>query len=89
MKNLYMVTFQIDLMQFLVEASTKDEAIAIAEKRNIEFYKELNDNDNKSDGYEKSNYTAEVVDFQFLVEIIKNRNDNFKHYNDCVVYFGA
>ena len=73
--KLYMVTWDGDLTQFLVEAETNEEAISKAIYANKEFDRYCrSDNPDITD---PTLYTVDDVDFNLLCEIIE-RNDWFK-----------
>lgn len=77
MINLYLITYDLDLYQFLVNANNSSEALDLAIKQNLSeaFLGELDDESDKLEITDIKNYTIEPVNsFEFLCEIIK-RND--------------
>lgn len=82
MKPLKLVTWEGDLTQFLVEASSDEEAINKAIKANLEISYDEDDFDYINDFY---TYTVNDVDFDLLCEIIK-RNDIVDIYNNALVF---
>lgn len=85
--NLKMVTWEVDLTQFLVDAETDEEAIEKTIKSNLEIAKE---NDWETDGYsDKESYTVVDVDFNLLKEIFHFRDDYWCVSCDAIVFGGA
>ena len=77
MMNLYLITYDLDLFQFLVNANNPSEALDLAIEENISeaFLGKIDDESDKLEITDIENYTIEPVNnFEFLCEIIK-RND--------------
>ena len=78
MMNLYLITYDLDYSQFLVNANNTSEALDLAIEQNLSEVFLGSYGDDESDELEiknKTNYTIEPVnDFEFFCEIIK-RND--------------
>lgn len=72
MQNLYLVTWDLDLTQFLVEAESKEEAVREAVQTNIG----LNDltEEQEIDAQEIETYSVDEVDFQLLQGLIKRED---------------
>lgn len=77
MMNLYLITYDLDSYQFLVNANNSSEALDLAIEQNLSeaFLGELDDESDKLEITDIKNYTIEPVNnFEFLCGIIK-RND--------------
>lgn len=83
MKPLKLVTWEGDLTQFLVEASSDEEAINKAIKANLEIAYDEEDFDYINDFY---TYTIDDVGFDLLCEILK-RIDIVGKLGEALVFF--
>lgn len=83
MKPLKLVTWEGDFTQFLVEASSDEEAINKAIKANLEITYDEDDFDYINDFY---TYTIDDVDFDLLCEIL-NRTDKLGKLGEALVFF--
>lgn len=84
MKPLKLVTWEGDFTQFLVEASSDEEAINKAIKANLEITYDEDDFDYINDFY---TYTIDDVDFDLLCEIL-NRTDKLGKFGEALVFNG-
>lgn len=82
--NLWLITFNIDNTQFLVNADNMEDAISIAHKHN-QMIVEIDDYDLNQDC--TKDYTVEKVDFNLLSEIIK-RNDIVFSTHAAIIFNG-
>ena len=77
MMNLYLITYDLDLTQFLVNANNSSEALDLAVEQNLSetFLGSYGDESEKLEIRKITNYTIEPVnDFEFLCEIIKRED---------------
>lgn len=78
MMNLYLITYDLDYSQFLVNANNTSEALDLAVEQNLSevFLGSYGDDEsNELEIKNKTNYTIESVnDFEFLCEIIKRED---------------
>lgn len=92
----YMVTWEMDLTQFLVEAHDEKEAINKAIKAHSAYDENICERDSNDEDdiifieemNDESTYTADSVDFDLLCEIIM-REDCVGKFEEAIVYFGA
>ena len=82
--TLWLVTFDIDNTQFLVNAKNHSEAIDIANEHN-KMLDEIEDYD--FNGNYVIDYTVETVDFELLTEILK-RDDIIFSTDKAIVFNG-
>ena len=91
--SFYMVTWDGDLTQFLVEAECKADAIEKAVKSNSIFDKEFGERDEKDeedkhflkDMADKDLYTVDAINLDMLQEIM-DRNDRMGKYGDAILF---
>ena len=93
--TLKMVTWEIDLTQFLVLAETNDEAIQFAIEANKEVDKnytydpnDRNDLKHLNDVKDPSTYTVEDMDAIRCLDNILRRNDCGGIYGNAIVFWG-
>ena len=84
--NLKLVTYELDLTQFLMEVSSDEEAVAKAIKANVSIEPTFTEYEDLTAMTKEENYTVKDVDFSLLTEILK-RNDIYEIKNDVVIYF--
>ena len=82
--TLWLVTWEPDLTQFLVNAKTETGAIDAAMTANIK----LEDVPNPEDIYDRTTYSVDAVDMSRLCDIIKYRKDVWDVVDDVVCYVG-
>ncbi len=77
MMNLYLITYDLDLTQFLVNANNSSEALDLAVEQNLSetFLGSYGDESEELEIRKITNYTIEPVnDFEFLCGIIKRED---------------
>lgn len=85
--KLWLVTWDIDLIQFLVNAETRDDAIKQAIETNLYIGRICKEVD--LDGYDdRWQYSADEIDMKTLWEIITDRDDYWLIHNDVIVFNG-
>ena len=92
----FMVTWELDLTQFFVEADNETDAIEKAIKAHLAYdenisFRDADDLDDAvfiSDMKDKTTYEVEPVDFDLLCEIIE-RKDCVGKFEEAVVFFGS
>lgn len=82
--TLWLVTWELDLTQFLVNAKTETEAIDSAMRAN----RKLGDVPDPDDIYDRTTYSVDAVDMSLLCDIIKHREDIWGVVDDVVCYVG-
>ena len=82
MENLFLVTFEIDLTQFLCNAKDEKEAVEMAHEVNM-VVGEIDEYDFKK--LNADDYSVERVDFNLLAEMFK-RDDYWGHVGNVVVF---
>jgi hypothetical protein len=81
--KLWLVTWDLDLVQFLVDAETESEAIYKAIRAN----KKIESTEYDSDMEATNTYSADLVDMELLCEIVK-RNDVCAIIDNVICYTG-
>ena len=82
--KLWIVTWDLDLTQFLLEAETESEAIYKA----INANKKLEPVENNPDMEVTNTYSTDIVDMELLCEIVK-RNDLWDVVDNVICYVGG
>lgn len=80
--KLFLVTFDIDLTQFLCNAKDEKEAVEMAHEANM-VVGEVDDYDMKTINYD--DYSVESVDFNLLADMFR-RNDYWGRTGNVVVF---
>ena len=85
--NLWIVTFELDLTQFVVDSKTSDDAIKKAISVNKSEYLGKWDEDeiSKDDMEDHENYSCEKIDMDLLGEIMK-RNDYIGNCSGVLIF---
>lgn len=81
--NLWLVTWGLDLTQFLVDAETESEAIYKA----IEANKKIEPSEYDPDMEVTDTYSTDLVDMELLCEIVK-RNDVWDVVGNVICFVG-
>lgn len=99
-RNLYLVTFDLDYTQFLVNADTynldssfdcvKKEAIDLAIKAHIDYanheFGGFDENPSLSEAMDRDNYSVVNVDMEMLLDIIKRNDWHPRLYGEAIVF---
>ena len=99
-KHLYLVTFDLDYTQFLVNADTynldlswdcvKEEAIDLAIEAHIDYanheFDGFDENPSLDEAMDRDNYSVVEVNMEMLLEIIKRNDWCSRLYGDAVVF---
>ena len=85
--NLWLITFELDLTQFVVDAKTTDDAIEKAIVGNKSpWLGEWTEEEISEEGIEDhENYSCEKIDMDLLGEIMK-RNDYIGNYYGVLIF---
>lgn len=87
MFNLKMVTYELDLTQFLVDAETDEEAIQKAIHANCSY--EFDSEEDEKDAKDKINYSVEdIYDMRNLYYICRRTDIMGFDNNETIMYVG-
>ena len=87
MFNLKMVTYELDLTQFLVDAETDEEAIQKAIRANCSY--EFDSEEDEKDAKDKINYSVEdIYDMRNLYYICQRIDIMGFNNNETIMYVG-